>query len=212
MSSVLNASISGAQQTPTEASRALFAALTDHSWVQVAESIDSAEIIAFRDEHLDELVGWARFEGPDAKRPKHGGMSGYTINGGERSDLKKYASVKFPVFSDVGTLGDLAALTPIQFLAKWIEATQRRGGWESGGPDARRRILGEVIEGDSLAHVLYRFERSTDDSLQRRVPKEATDIQLMMFRRTGLVWRAFVNQDLVFEPSVMMPLAFPHGH
>jgi hypothetical protein len=180
--------------------------------MQVAESIDSAEVIAFRDEHLDELVGWARFEGPEAKRRKHGGMSGYSINGGERSDLENYASLKLPVFSDVATLGELAALTPIQFLAKWIEATQRRGGWESGGPDARRRVLGEVIEGDSLAHVLYRFERSPHDSLETRVPKAETDVQMLTLRRTGLVWRAFVSQDLVFEPSVMMQLQFPRSH
>ena len=210
--SILCAPNSRAQQTPTEAGREIFTALTNHDWERVAELIDSGEVVAFRNEHLDELVGWAMFEGPEAKRNKQGGMSGFAITGGERSELKKYAGLKLPIFSNVATLGDLAQLAPVQFLAKWIEATQRRGGWASSGPNSRRRILGEVIEGDSLAHVLYRFERSPNDSVQTTAASEATDVQMLTFRRDGPSWRAFVNQDLVFEPGVMMQLRFPHGH
>jgi hypothetical protein len=209
-SSVLIASSSRMPQTPIEIAGALFDALTEHSWVSVADLIDSAEIDAFRDQHLDGLVAFAEFQDIQTQLPERRGISGYIIRGGERRDLEKYAELKLPAFTDVATLGDLAALAPVQFLAKWIEATQRRGGWGSRGPRSRRIILGAVMEGDSLAHVLYRFDRSADDSLSSTELPEATDTHILTLRRTDSVWRALVNRDLVFQPSVMMQLEFPH--
>jgi hypothetical protein len=206
----LSAPGSRTPQTPVETARALFAALEGHSWVDVAELIDAAEIDAFRDHHLDGLVTFADSQSIQAEPPERHGISLYLTHGGERRDLEKHAELKLPVFTDVATLGDLAALTPIQFLVKWIEATQRLGGWGSRGPDSRRIILGEVMEGDSLAHVLYRFDRSAEDPLHASEPPEATDTHILTFRRAGSVWRALVNRDLVFQPSVMMQLQSPH--
>jgi hypothetical protein len=197
-------------RTPVETARALFAALEEHSWVGVAELIDSAEIGAFRDKHLDGLVAFAESVGFQAQLPERRGISLYFTHGGERRDLEKYAELKLPVFTDVATLGDLAALAPIQFLVKWIEATQRGGGWGSRGPGSRRIILGEVMEGDSLAHVLYRFDRSAEDSLHASKSPEVTDTHILTLRRADSVWRALVNRDLVFQPSVMMQLDSPH--
>ena len=197
-------------RTPAEAARALFAALEEHSWVDVAELIDSAEIVAFRDHYLDGLVTFAESRSIQAQLPERHGISLYLTHGGERRDLGKYADLKLAVFTDVATLGDLAALAPIQFLVRWIEATQRRGGWGSRGPASRRIILGEVMEGDSLAHVLYRFDRSAEDPLHASEPPEATNTHILTFRRADSVWRALVNRDLVFQPSVMMQLESPY--
>jgi hypothetical protein len=198
-------------QTPVETARALFAALEERAWMSVAELVDSAELDAFRDRRLDGLVAFAESQDIQAPSPERRGISLYFTHGGERRDLEKYAELQLPVFTDVATLGDLAALAPMQFLVKWIEATQRRGGWGSRGPDSRRIILGEVMEGDSLAHVLYRFDRSAEDSLDASEPPEATDTHILTFRRADSVWRALVNSDLVFQPSVMMQLESPHG-
>jgi hypothetical protein len=56
----------------------------------------------------------------------------------------------------VTTLRALAALSPEEFLARMVAASHGNLRAQAGGGPAVPEVVGEVFEGDSLAHVVYR--------------------------------------------------------
>ena len=97
-------------------------------------------------------------------------------------------------FAGVDNLLQLEVLTPAQFFAAWLAGTKNlKATDQAAGPRIvipSRTIFGEVIEGDSIAHVLY-----------RRVPSPPGDadqgIKLITLRRYDGVWKIYPNDDMI---------------
>ena len=97
-------------------------------------------------------------------------------------------------FAGVDNLLQLEVLTPAQFFAAWLAGTKNlKKGDEAAGPRIvipARTVFGEVVEGDSVAHVLY-----------RRVPSPPGDpdqgIKLITLRRYDGVWKIYPNDDMI---------------
>ena len=97
-------------------------------------------------------------------------------------------------FAGVDNLLQLEVLTPAQFFAAWLAGTKNlKKSDEAAGPRIvipSRTIFGEVVEGDSVAHVLY-----------RRVPSHPGDadqgIKLITLRRYDGVWKIYPNDDMI---------------
>lgn len=97
-------------------------------------------------------------------------------------------------FAGVDNLLQLEVLTPAQFFGAWLAGTKNlKPTDQAAGPRIvipSRTIFGEVIEGDSIAHVLY-----------RRVPSPPGDadqgIKLITLRRYDGVWKIYPNDDMI---------------
>jgi len=97
-------------------------------------------------------------------------------------------------FAGVDNLLQLEVLTPAQFFGAWLAGTKNlKATDQAAGPRIvipSRTIFGEVIEGDSIAHVLY-----------RRVPSPPGDadqgIKLITLRRYDGVWKIYPNDDMI---------------
>jgi hypothetical protein len=97
-------------------------------------------------------------------------------------------------FAGVDNLLQLEVLTPAQFFGSWLAGTKNlKASDEAAGPRIvvpSRTIVGEVIEGDSLAHVIYRRNPSP--------PGDADQgIKLITLRRYDGVWKIYPNDDMI---------------
>jgi hypothetical protein len=97
-------------------------------------------------------------------------------------------------FAGVDNLLQLEVLTPAQFFGAWLAGTKNlKASDEAAGPRIvvpSRIIVGEVIEGDSLAHVIYRRNPSP--------PGDADQgIKLITLRRYDGVWKIYPNDDMI---------------
>lgn len=97
-------------------------------------------------------------------------------------------------FAGVDNLLQLEVLTPAQFFAAWLAGTKNLKPDElAAGPRIiipARMVVGEVIEGDSVAHVLYRRNPSPPGD-----PDQG--IKLITLRRYDGVWKIYPNDDMI---------------
>jgi len=97
-------------------------------------------------------------------------------------------------FAGVDNLLQLEVLTPAQFFAAWLAGTKNlKAEDQAAGPRIvipSRTVFGEVLEGDSVAHVLY-----------KRLPAAPGDpdqgIKLITLRRYDGVWKIYPNDDMI---------------
>jgi hypothetical protein len=97
-------------------------------------------------------------------------------------------------FAGIDNLLQLEVLTPAQFFAAWLAGTKNiKKSDQAAGPSVVvpvRTIIGEVVEGDSVAHVVY-----------RRLPSPPGDadlgIKLVTLRRYDGVWKIYPNDDMI---------------
>ena len=69
--------------------------------------------------------------------------------------IKKMYDLRVPGFPPSLPVGKLAALAPAEFFSKWCKVAY---GLKGPKKDIQRNVLGQVFEGDSMAHVLYRAD------------------------------------------------------
>jgi hypothetical protein len=124
---------------PPSTTRAIFRALEDARWSDVAAYVTDESAQAFREVTLMALLA-AKLNDMDAFRLL------------ERSDaaetLRRY---------EVDSLDDLFALPPLALVECLIEkehAAEVRG---PNGVRVRHKVIGHVLEGSDLAHVVYRL-------------------------------------------------------
>ena len=99
--------------------------------------------------------------------------------------LAQVADIEIPLFSRHPRIGDLARLSPQEFFQEWCRAAYETPGENVGAwkGSFERETIGQVFEGDSLAHVLYRTPRL---SAADRMPLQWSD--------GG--WRIMLNDDI----------------
>ena len=95
------------------------------------------------------------------------------------------ADVRIPIFPRSQTIGELAALSPSAFFALWCETAYGDPSYIPGGVKSQlhRRVIGQVIEDDTLAHVVYRSES-----------RYAVETMSLKWSRRG--WLLLLNDDI----------------
>jgi hypothetical protein len=188
-----------AQQVPTEVVRSAFAALRDSDWAAFATLMDPDEQKQFRDQQLAVLTAWAqRRPAPVAQNSMSSLSAGSTP---DPAAVSRFSDTHVPAFRGSPTLGQIATMAPRAFVIEWLAAAYSGPlglhSFSFGGPrSARRVILGAVIEGDSLAHVVYRA-----DGIVRRYPWQVSVLSLK--RQPGGDWFLLIRHELALGPGML---------
>ncbi|MFL5562945.1 MAG: hypothetical protein ACJ79K_15850 [Gemmatimonadaceae bacterium] len=155
----------GAPPPATAAAQSFFAALHDGRWPAAAAAVDSSSMSAIREMELSMMIAWAQHRAEFA-RAMRGKGSGALSGGYSVSDhidarlLEKYGATAAPGFPGAPTVAAIAALPPRVFLTDILALSDSEEIY--GPPPSHERnrfdrtIVGEVVENDSIAHVLYR--------------------------------------------------------
>jgi hypothetical protein len=169
---------------PAVVAQTFFDALEAQAWTMAASLVDSTVLAAYRLANLQALIGWAR---DGAKTFAANGQDNIRFNPAPDTTLiARFDTVALPGLSREITLGELARLAPRDFLALGL-ASQLANG--RGG--AQRHVIGTVLEGDSIAHVLFRAQGRFIGMIGLPFdPADlALDAEIARLRRSGGEWR-----------------------
>ena len=164
-----------AQSSPAAIAQRYFAAVLAQQWDSAAALVDPVSQHVFRDRVLSYLLFVAE-QRPALRHSMKGTGSGGLAAGDldaapTAAKLTKYADWRVGAYAGAPTIHELAALSPIELLARSYAASRvfcMEGACQSEAPPLGRPIvLGDVIENDSVAHVLYRETRSDTSTLAR---------------------------------------------
>ncbi len=148
--------------TSRSAAEDFFLALEEARWADAVGFVDPEAIEDFHSRELASVVSWAENRVAMRKAAESGvGMYWYTSDSVLSEDkLAQFADTTLRAVPGAATLGDLAKFSPSEFLALFLELSNPPAAPTKDGPFARahRRVLGQVTEGDALAHVVYRRE------------------------------------------------------
>lgn len=172
-----------------------FDALDAQAWNMAASLVDERVIVAYRLENLKALIGWAR-----------GGAKTYAANGPpDNQDIRfepvqdttliaRYDTLTVPGLGRVITLGQLGRLSPREFAALGFSSH-----FDRSARGARRHIIGTVLEGDSIAHVLFRTQWTVMGQIG--LPLQASEVRLYaevaQLRRIGGEWRIAASASML---------------
>jgi len=196
---VLGPVMVAAQEGPTQTVQAAFAALAQRDWLALANIVDPTRLEKFRQEELGFILLWARQKDSiaEAKRQERP----WSLSGRDSvspETVAKVGHVQVPAFPGSPTVAQLAAIPPAEFFARWCGVAygadaERDPVQEVVGLE--RRTIGQVLEGDTMAHVLYRREsRHVDmDELKIDLPGRVMEMPL---KRSGRRWLLLLNDDL----------------
>jgi hypothetical protein len=189
----------GAQRTPSQVAETFFSALVATQWREAASMLDSASAEVFRGRELAILIA-VRSQPIGQATSDSGGfiMAVASPDTLDSNALREVADSPLTLFADVRTIGALAALPSMEFAARYLEVSQRslhalHAPADTDTVVGERRtyhVLGHVIEGDSLAHVLYRATAAEFTN------EEPHAISVLHLRRRGDDWRLLVPADL----------------
>ena len=144
-------------------------------WNRVAAMVHPEGLQRFRTEQLTMAQAWQNAPNAEASRILQ-------VRGNP-------ALIGFP---RIRTLEELERLSPRELFARWLEGHERKPeNYDDGRPPvSQRTVLGSVIEGDSLVHVLYRIH--TDVGRYGRT----NETEVITAKRDGADWRVLLNKDL----------------
>jgi hypothetical protein len=197
--------VSAERATPQKVAKQFFAALNERRWDDAIALCDPGSLGRFRDHELASLIAWAENREDMARVPGQlFGFSTEDVLSGDR--LAKQATVSLRAAPGMPTIGYLAALSPAGFAAFCLK--QADSADPPNGDDvterARGSVIGVVTEGESVAHVLFRFVGggwNYDDPYY---------VELMRLCKGAAGWliEADVNRHSIM---LRMPLAFLFG-
>ena len=186
------------QSTPTDTVQAGFGALSDRNWLGLAASVHPAALTRFRQSELTFQLAWAYWkEGIAASKHRWAVAEDGSIS---PEGLGPVAHVTVSAYPDTPTVAQLATLSAPAFFATWCRAVYQSDSDRAQSnhkPDLRRQIVGEVLEGDNLAHVLYHLDFEAP---------EPWTIRVMPLKREGDRWFLLLNEDLASATASMMLL------
>ena len=179
--------------TPTAAASAFFEALHEGRWADAAGLVDAEAAATLREQRLALLIAWVQHR-DEIRRAREGGegggMFGFSSDGKvDQGQLAVHGTTLLPVFRGSPTLAELASMSTAAFVELLLEVSNSESGPGEEGPfeRPRRRVLGEVREGESIAHVLYRQEGA---GVRYTNPHHVEVVQL---RRTDSAWRVLLG-------------------
>jgi hypothetical protein len=152
-----------ARPDPAEVVQVAFAAFERRDWKALAALVHGDRLASFQRHQIAYLTAWTQSSEARAQAKGKGGSSFAMIYDDDSfppEAIAKVAGVRIAAFSPPQTIGDLAALSPPAFFEAWCQAAYGRMTRGVGSVKAglQRRVLGQVFEDDSLAHVVYRTE------------------------------------------------------
>ena len=181
LSASLMAQAPAPPESPADVAGDLFHALATREWSRAASLIHPDALLAFQEVQLSMALAWAEMRARQTNAPSAG-------------------NPVLDQFPGITSLEALKTLAPADLFAAYLAAKlPDPANYEDGRPPVWTRIpLGVVLEGDSIAHVVYRLEVDVG----RYGATEET--QVVTARRFGAFWRLLLNKDLAWEASVRM--------
>jgi hypothetical protein len=166
-----------------------FAAVEAGDWPTVADLTAPDVIDQYRAREIAHLLAWAEYM---ATRDQTG-ANGYSSDDVIKPELlRAYGHVKVERVEGAPTIADLAGASPKAFLATWLRVANDTNRRFPIGPAAvPRQIIGAVIEGDALAHVVYRGM-----DWIRIVRTQIASLKLL-----GGRWALMDNKDVLRSPD-----------
>lgn len=182
-------------QTPIDVARSFFIALDQQRWMDAAAHADTDWALKFQLRDVAMIATSIQM----SLRPDSGSAGSLVAipekTGGLQELIRPYASAKLEGLRGIQTLGDLAALTPLEYLARSFEGTYHMPSADQRDGPPTWEIVGAVDESDSLAYVLYRRGGAT---VWLHQPGE---VEIMYFVRRNGSWQYRLSKDLTF-PSL----------
>ena len=148
--------------------RGFFDALSSADHQRACAMVAPSDRTVFRENQLASLIGWANQRNAIASMLSGDGDGAvsWASDGIYRpEELARVAGTPLPDITRVGTLGELAALLPDEFLSLYLDLSTPLSG--PVGSDTmerpRYRVLGGVVDGADVVHVVYRCDIGYND-------------------------------------------------
>jgi hypothetical protein len=179
--------------SPTEVVATAFSALESEDWSRLAELTHPDALAEYRSHQIAFLLAWAEYLSKDES--VRGG--GFGSSGEIKPELlARFADQELDWVPEHPTIGELAALSPKNFFARWMRAGYRERPLAGRRlPGIPRQILGAVSESERLAHVVYRG--------MEWMPGEA--IHVMSLSRADGDWLLMQNMETLKSPRLPTP-------
>src|SRR3989475_7633459 len=190
-----------AQLSPAQTGQTPLAAAARRDWGSLAALVHPDAMDSLRQESLGLMI--LMTEEREAGQEASGGY-----NPGEvviEQHLSRVGHERAAPFLHSPTLGQLAALPAADFFVRWCEAVYGPGPQRDEVREVvglERRMIGEVTEGDTLAHVLYRRESRHVDMGELKIDLPGR-VMVMPLKRVGGRWLLLFNDDLGWPVDFM---------
>ena len=180
---------------PTAVATEFFTALSLEDWERAVRLAEPRSVDEFRESQLALFASWA--EQRDALRRARAERRGHSWSSDgvlRPEQLERHGDVGLEAFPGAPTLRELAALPASTFAARHLAAGR-------SAPTAYR-VLGHVLEGYDVAHVVYRavHDAALDDPLR---------VAVLHLRRHGEQWQVLLREDLADGAFVLFHLDEP---
>ncbi len=184
------------QMTPTQTVQAGFDALARSDWQTLASLIHPDALTAFRTDQLGSTVGYALLRTDPQMRNRNVSITPADFVSPDA--IQRSKDLPVAEFPGAPTIGELAALSLSDFFVRWCEAAfrSRERPWPAI-QQVGRDIIGEIIEGDTLAHVLYREQV---ESIWI-----AGKLDVMSLKRVQSHWLMLLNDDVIWRFPLVGP-------
>jgi hypothetical protein len=137
-------------RAPGDAARAFLAALNERRWDDAAAMVLPKVAAHSREMELGMLIAIAsRIAAGEALR---GSFGFATDSMYDEEAVRRVAHVPAPGYRGISTLGELIALTPVEFMARTLENVM-----ENASGTTRLELLDESVESDTTAYTRVRF-------------------------------------------------------
>jgi hypothetical protein len=172
-----------------ELARSLLQAYEAKDWTTAAKQVHDTALAQFREMQLAMAQAWE-------ERPTLAGERDPTMPAEVAAYFDSVHTDRgnplLHFFPRVSTLAELRALTPTEFLARFMEGNDPKPeNYDDHRPPVfTREVIGAVPEGDSLAHVVYRIHSDMGRGGQTQ------EVEVMTVRRANRGWRALLNRDI----------------
>ena len=186
-----------AQMTPSQTVQAAFDAFRRSDWPTLASLIHPDALTAFRTHQLGSAVGYTLLRSDPQIRNRNISITPADFVSVEA--IQKAKGLPVAEFPGAPTIGALAGLSPRDFFVRWCEAAFRNAEhrpWPAT-QGVGRQIIGELIEGDTLAHVLYRQQV---ESIWL-----AGKLDVMSLKQVGGHWLILLNDDVIWRFPLVGP-------
>jgi len=177
--------------------QAAFDAYGRSDWSALGSLVHPDALTAFRTAQLGSAVGFSLAQNDPQMRGRNIGISPADFVSADA--IKKAEGIRVAKFPGNPTIGELARLSPKEFFVRWCQAAvqdNERGPWLAM-QRVGRQIIGEIIENDTLAHVMYRV---LVESIYL-----AGKLEVMSLKKVDGRWLILLNDDVVWNFPLVGP-------
>jgi hypothetical protein len=186
------------EDPPQTVVRAAFTAYEAKRWGDFAGLVHHDALMGFRAGELSSAEAWEQYAAKTHELPDST-MAPAVAEYFNKMRAEMGGNPVLRQFADVKSLDELRALSPQEFLARYLDARSPKPDAEDPEyqpPIETRAVIGEVTESKDLVHVVYRL--STDVGRYGRTES----IEVIPVRRAANGWRIMLNTDLSLGGSM----------